>query len=98
MTDPKDKELAGLIKETPEAAWAAVICGGVSFLAINFGWWLIELPNLVNAHRDGLLLTGFAGSFGLVLVDVVSAVWAFRRTSRLLAAMKTTGNSHDEQA
>jgi hypothetical protein len=96
MADQEIQEVAGFIKEYPEAAWAAVIFGAISFLAINFAWWLIELPDLVNSHSDNLLIVAFAGSSGLVLFDVVSVIWAIRCVNRISAAMKIRGNNDDE--
>jgi hypothetical protein len=98
MSDQEVQVLADLIKEYPEAAWAAVICGTVAFLTINFAWWLIELPQLVNAHSDSLLLAAFAGSLGLVLFDAVAVVWAFRCANRISAAIRTTRNNNDDEA
>ena len=95
MTDQDVQYWADLIKEYPEAAWVARISGATAFLAVNFVWWLIELPNLVNAHSDGLLLTAFAGSFGLVIFNVVSVVWAFRCSTRISATIDAKGKSDD---
>ncbi len=92
MSDQEVQTWADLIKQYPEVAWVAAISAAVSLLAINFVWWLIELPDWVNAHSDGLLLAAFAGSFCVVIFDVVSAIWAYRCATRIFSATRHQGD------
>jgi len=98
MTDHEVRQWAGLIKRHPEAGLAGVIAGAVTGLAINFGWWLIALPDLVDAHSDSKLTAAFFGSLGLVLLDAVVVVRAVRWANRIQNAIKTTEITHDDEA
>lgn len=97
MSDQEVRLWAGLIKRYPEAGLAGIIVTVVTGLAINFGWWLIALPDLINAHSDSRLIAAFFGSFGLVLLDAVLVVRAMRWANRIHDAIETTENTHDDE-
>lgn len=96
-TDQELQAVAGLVRKHPELTWAAVVFGGIIVLTINFAWWLIALPGLINAHNDGRLLAAFAGSVGLVLVDVIVGIRAFRSATQVSSAINDTGHDHDDK-
>lgn len=98
MSDQDVRLWAGLIKQYPEAGWAGVIVGVVTGLAINFGWWLIVLPDCINAHSDSRLVAAFFGSFGLVLLNIVAVVRAVGWANRIHDAIETSEITHDDEA
>ncbi len=88
---------ADLAMEYPTAAWALGIFGAIVFLTVNFGWWFLELPALVNAHDDSRLLIAFAGSTGFVVFDAVTGIGTWRAAHRISAALRNARIDHDDK-
>jgi len=88
---------AELAKDHPEAAWGVAVLGAIAFVTVNFAWWAIELPTLVNAHDDSRLAVAVAGSVALIVFDAIAPMWAWRRTHRIIITIRNARIEHHDQ-
>ena len=60
-----------------KALAVTIAIGVVSlFLIVNWLWFRVALPHLVNAHSDGLLITAVATTIILLMVDAFAILSA----------------------
>ncbi len=96
MSDQDGRHWVDVFKTYPEIGVAALIICLVVTFALNFSWWLIALPDLVNAHSDSRLVAAFFGSLGLVLLDTVAVFRGLRGVHVINLAFKNRELTHDD--